>query len=108
MGVKRGAAGFRHDGPRAADRADPLGSYRPRYHHTRAAEKRGPRYSPVTMRALDALGLDDSATSDAITSRYKELVKRHHPDANGGDRSREEKLREIIHAYRTLRAARLV
>ena len=35
-------------------------------------------------------------------------VKRLHPDANGGDRSREEKLREIIHAYKTLKAARLV
>ena len=45
---------------------------------------------------------------EAIRARYKELVKRHHPDANGGDRSREEKLREIIHAYKTLRAARLV
>ncbi|MGE5388624.1 MAG: DnaJ domain-containing protein, partial [Hyphomicrobiales bacterium] len=44
----------------------------------------------------------------AIRARYKDLVKRLHPDANGGDRSREEKLREIIHAYKTLRAARLV
>ncbi len=108
MGVKRGAAGFRSDGPRASDHADPLGSHRPRYHRARAAERRAPRYSPVTMRALDALGLDDSASAEAIKARYKELVKRHHPDANGGDRSREEKLREIIHAYRTLRAAHLV
>ncbi len=108
MGVKRGAAGFRSDGPRASDHADPLGSYRPRHHRARAAEGRGPRYSPVTMRALDALGLDNSASAEAIKTRYKDLVKRHHPDANGGDRSREEKLREIIHAYRTLRAAHLV
>jgi DnaJ-class molecular chaperone len=34
-------------------------------------------------------------------------VKRLHPDANGGDRSREEKLREIIQAYKHLRTARL-
>jgi len=35
------------------------------------------------------------------TSRpdFKELVKRHHPDANGGDRTSEDKLREIIEAY---------
>ena len=39
----------------------------------------------------------------AIKARYKELVKRHHPDANGGDRSSEEKLREIIQAYNYLR-----
>ena len=28
-----------------------------------------------------------------------EMVKRHHPDANGGDRTSEDKLREIIEAY---------
>jgi hypothetical protein len=108
MGVKRGAAGFRTDGPRPQDYADPLGVHRRRHHGTRAGETHSPRYSPVTMRALEALGLDDTAGAEAIKTRYKDLVKRHHPDANGGDRSREEKLREIIHAYRTLRAARLV
>ncbi|MFY9657248.1 MAG: DnaJ domain-containing protein, partial [Methylocystis sp.] len=102
------ANGFRADGESAGNYSDPLGANRKRHHRAREAEQASPRYSPVTMRALDALGLDDGATSDAITARYKEMVKRHHPDANGGDRSREEKLREIIHAYRTLRAARLV
>ncbi len=76
--------------------------------HRRPAPKRAPRYSPVSMRALAALDLDETAGPEAIRTRYKDLVKRHHPDANGGDRSREEKLREIIHAYKTLRAARLV
>jgi hypothetical protein len=104
MGTRRGANGFREEG---APTGDPLGMYRAR-HHRRAAQKREPRYSPVTMRALEALGLDDSVGPEAIRARYKDLVKRHHPDANGGDRSREEKLREIIHAYKTLRAARLV
>lgn len=108
MGVKRGAKGFRSDGEKSGDFSDPLGAYRKRYHRTRAAEPAPPRYSPVTMRALDALGLDDAASAEAIKTRYKDLVKRHHPDANGGDRSCEEKLREIIHAYKTLRAARLV
>jgi hypothetical protein len=108
MGVKRGAAGFRSDGPRPGDHTDPLGAYRARYPQTRTPEGRTPRYSPVTMRALEAMALDDTANAETIKSRYKELVKRHHPDSNGGDRSREEKLREIIHAYRTLRAARLV
>jgi curved DNA-binding protein CbpA len=32
-------------------------------------------------------------------------VKRLHPDANGGDRSSEDKLREIIQAYNYLKAA---
>jgi curved DNA-binding protein CbpA len=107
MGVKRGMGGFREDGSKPGDFADPLGLYRQRF-HWRTAERRESRYSPVTMRALHALGLDETANSETIKTRYKDLVKRHHPDANGGDRSYEEKLREIIHAYKTLRAARLV
>ena len=31
------------------------------------------------------------------------LVKRHHPDANGGDRGSEDRLREIIQAYNYLK-----
>ena len=34
----------------------------------------------------------------------KELVKRFHPDANGGDRSREGRLQEILKAYQTLKS----
>ena len=49
-----------------------------------------------------------NATEATIKARYKELVKRHHPDANGGDRSSEDKLREIIQAYNYLRANKLV
>jgi hypothetical protein len=105
MGTRRGQAGFREEG---GPTADPLGMNRARYHRRPAQAKREPRYSPVTMRALEALGLDETVGPEAIRTRYKDLVKRHHPDANGGDRSREEKLREIIHAYKTLRAARLV
>jgi len=108
LGTKRGAAGFREEGAKNGDFSDPLGMYRGRRHAARPSAAREPRYSPVTMRALEALGLEDAASAEAIKTRYKELVKRHHPDANGGDRSREEKLREIIHAYKTLRAARLV
>lgn len=107
MGVRRGDSGFRADGARPADYADPLGAYRSRRHRSRPGEKAAP-YSPVTMRALEALDLDEAASAEMIKARYKELVKRLHPDANGGDRSCEEKLREIIHAYKTLRAARLV
>jgi DnaJ-class molecular chaperone len=43
-----------------------------------------------------------------IKARFKELVKRHHPDANGGDRGAEDKLREIIQAYNYLKQAGLV
>ena len=39
-----------------------------------------------------------------VSARYKELVKRHHPDANGGDRSTEDRLIEIINAYKYLKS----
>ncbi len=55
-------------------------------------------------KALDAMGLEGSAKAPEIKARFKLLVKRHHPDANGGDRSCEDKLREIIQAYNYLRS----
>jgi hypothetical protein len=54
-------------------------------------------------KALHALGLEDGAAGPDIKARFKELVKRHHPDANGGDRTSEDKLREIIEAYNYLK-----
>lgn len=54
-------------------------------------------------KSLDTLGLDPNATAQDVKLRYKELVKRHHPDSNGGDRSREDRLRDIIQAYRYLK-----
>lgn len=59
----------------------------------------------LERRALDTLGLDETASGPEIKQRYKELVKRHHPDANGGDRSREDRFRSIIDAYNTLKAS---
>ena len=67
-----------------------------------------PRYNTLALRALHTLDLDAKATESSIKARYKDLVKRHHPDANGGDRSTEEKLREIIKAYNFLRGQKLV
>jgi DnaJ domain len=55
-------------------------------------------------KALDTLGLDPDASTQAIKLRFKVLVKRHHPDANGGDRSSEDRLREIIEAYNYLKS----
>ena len=52
-------------------------------------------------RALDILGLDETVDAAAIKAQYKALVKRFHPDANGGDRSFEERLRDIIKAHDT-------
>ncbi|MGL4729044.1 MAG: J domain-containing protein [Bosea sp. (in: a-proteobacteria)] len=54
--------------------------------------------------ALSKLDLEPAAEKALVKSRYKELVKRLHPDANGGDRSREERLQEIIKAYNYLKS----
>jgi len=54
-------------------------------------------------RALETLGLKGFQTSAKIKSTYKALVKQHHPDANGGDRKSEDRLRAIITAYTHLK-----
>jgi len=70
------------------------GAEPPRQRHVRSLERR----------SLETLGLDDAATAEDIKSRYKELVKKHHPDANGGDRGSEDRLRDIIQAYKHLKS----
>lgn len=75
-------------------------------HHERRRCR--PRLSSTAIRALDQLGLDAGVDALTIKARYKLLVKRFHPDANGGDRSFEERLQEIISAYNTLKAIGLV
>ena len=103
MGVNRGAKAFREDG------IDPDALFRDfgQTARGRRAEPQRPRHPAATLKAFHTLGLEDHAEPAAVKSRYKELVKRLHPDANGGDRSREDKLREIIQAYNHLKAARL-
>lgn len=59
----------------------------------------------VERKALGTLGLEITASSIEIKARFKELVKRHHPDANNGDKSTEDVLREIIQAYNYLKSA---
>ena len=61
----------------------------------------------LESKALETLELSTEATSEQIKSAYKILVKRHHPDANGGDRASEERFRDVIKAYQILKAANL-
>jgi curved DNA-binding protein CbpA len=63
---------------------------------------------PLEKKSLQALNLSGSATRVEIKARFKELVKIHHPDANGGDARSGDKLREIIQAYNYLKQAGLV
>jgi hypothetical protein len=115
MGVNGARSRAPGDGAAAAAGADfayedPLGVFRAAGFAGRPApeaEQSRPGVGPVARRAYDQLGLDESADAAAVKARYKQLVKQLHPDANGGDRSLEDRLREIINAYNTLKAAGL-
>ena len=65
----------------------------------------GPQLGPETNedRAFRILGLDPSASLSELKTKYKDLVKTHHPDRNGGDKTSEERLKDINDAYSTLR-----
>lgn len=67
-------------------------------------DKFNPTAAPAELRdALHQLNLAWPVTLPEVKTRYKELAKRHHPDANGGDRASEERLKVINLAYATLK-----
>jgi hypothetical protein len=86
--------------------ADPFGLFAAaRRRAEQAAQER--KIGKIERGALADLDLDASAQPQAIRARYIELVKRCHPDANGGDRSAEHKLQRVIRAYHALRKAKM-
>jgi hypothetical protein len=80
---------------------DPFGLF-PESAKTDAAKPERP-IKRAERKCLRQLNLEDSATKSDIKARFKELVKRLHPDHNRGDRTSEDKLREVIQAYNYLR-----
>ncbi len=75
-----------------------------------AARSRGPMrdgrpVSKLQERAFAALDLAVTAPPAEIRKRYAELVRRFHPDANGGDRSAETQLQEAVRAHHILKKA---
>jgi curved DNA-binding protein CbpA len=74
---------------------------------SRAAPGAEPRPRPINnlaQKSFRALDLEGDERGAEIKARYKSLVKLLHPDANGGDRSSEDRLRQIIQAYHYLRS----
>ena len=88
--------------PRWSDFADPLDAISGRFGHIRERAKPS-RFSKPEQRALSVLGLGEDAGRHEVRQRYSGLVRRYHPDKNGGDRTHEAKLREVIEAYQLLR-----
>lgn len=74
---------------------------------TRQSRSRTPvRKVPERLqRSFATMNLSPPSSPDEIKLRYKELVKRFHPDANQGEKGYEERLKEIIEAYQNLKSA---
>jgi hypothetical protein len=105
----REAASFSAKAGTGAGYADPhgvFGAARTRA-PTSAEEERYRRIGKLERKALSELDVDDTAEPPAVRAKYLELVKRLHPDTNGGDRTMEAKLQRVLKAYKTLKAAKL-
>lgn len=100
--------GERHGpGPRVRD---PFGFYAGNGHDPGARRSNGDagkaaRAASAREQALAVFDIEPPFTALRLKARYKVLVKEHHPDAHGGDKAAEEKLKIINQAYATLKAS---
>lgn len=92
--------------PRWADFADPLDAIGGRFGHA-APQMRGDgrALTGANRRDLATLELRVDADRRALRTRYAELLRRYHPDRNGGDRAHEAALQQVIAAYTRLKTA---
>lgn len=96
--------------PRWADFSDPLEAIsararahvRERRQHMHAGAS---RFTPAEQQAMTTLELEPDTDRKTLRRRYTELVRRYHPDHNGGDRSFESRLQQVVSAYQLLRKA---
>ncbi|MFV0643094.1 MAG: J domain-containing protein [Sphingomonadaceae bacterium] len=94
--------------PRWADFHDPLDAIGARAADIRKRAERQQHYTPSRFtpeehEALEVMGLGADTDRAALRRRYSELVRRYHPDRNGGDRRYEARLGRVVSAYQTLR-----
>lgn len=109
-GWERETRAFAHaggsTGPRWSDFTDPLDAISARFRVSpEQARRDGKPLSENDRKALKTLGLNTDADRMALRRRYSELVRRYHPDRNGGDRSHESALQDVIAAYQRLKKA---
>jgi hypothetical protein len=110
-GWDRETRAFAHAGggepPRWADFNDPLDAIGARFRRRGAedgARSDGRELSAADRKSLGVLGLGADVDRRALRQRYSELVRRYHPDRNGGDRSHEKALQAVIEAYTQLKS----
>lgn len=95
--------------PRWADYDDPLEAIAARASGIRSRAQREAqvaadgRFSREEARALETMGLGLETDRRGLRKRYSELVRRYHPDRNGGDRKHEARLNLVVEAYQLLR-----
>jgi DnaJ-domain-containing protein 1 len=95
--------------PRWADFDDPLDAISARAGGIRSRARREAemamdgRFSREEAQALEEMGLGLDADRTRLRRRYSELVRRYHPDRNGGDRKFEARLGRVVEAYQLLR-----
>jgi hypothetical protein len=101
----RRSSGARYSGFDGAD--DPFDVFKETGRWRSGPDKPQPEARMVRnaeRKALNSLGLEQDASKADVRSAFKALVKQHHPDTNGGDRSTEDRLRDIIQAYKYLKS----
>jgi hypothetical protein len=64
------------------------------------------RLPPTERRAIEILDAKDNWTKAEVRKAYKALIKVLHPDMNGGDRSQEEQLQEVVWAWDQIKDSR--
>jgi hypothetical protein len=105
-GWERPSRKFAHVGadapPSWSDFADPLEAISGRFGHIRNGQKPS-RFDGAQRQALSVLGLGENVDRHSLRQTYSTLVRRYHPDKNGGDRSHEARLTAVIEAYQLLR-----
>ncbi len=108
-GWDRATRAFAHAGvdpaPAWSDFRDPLDAISGRFGARGRSAASQARFSGAEQRALDVLGLGQDSDLHAVRRRYSELVRRYHPDRNGGDRRHEGKLSQVLDAWATLKKA---
>ncbi len=102
----RAFANMGSPGPRWADFTDPLDAIGARFRRPPEPEQRkdGRELSETDRKSLRVMGLGTDADRRALRQRYADLLRRYHPDHNGGDRGHEKALQAVIEAYTQLKS----
>lgn len=104
--------------PRWADFNDPLDAIGARVSGIRrraereasmaASDRMDARFNREETHALEVMGLGRDTDRQRLRRRYSELVRRYHPDRNGGDRKYENRLGRVVEAYQLLRKSKVI